>query len=60
MTSGVLMKIGPKLKIFPLDKVCPERLRSIQKDKKITILSENFAISGSFDENPLKNGQKVT
>ena len=52
------MKIGRKLKVPPPGQNFePERQRSIQNEKKITILSKNFAISGSFDETTIKNGQ---
>ena len=53
------MKIGRKLKVAPpAQNFETEKYRSIQNDKKITILSETFAISGSFDEKPSKMGKK--
>ena len=50
------MKIGqncPKIKSCPLDKILSQKGREVSKMiKKITILSEEFAIPGSFDEKP--------
>ena len=52
------MKIGRKLKVLQ-DRILNQKGREVFKmSKKITILSEIFVISGSFDEEPLKMGKK--
>ena len=43
-----------KIESCPLDRILHQKGREVFKMEKMTILSEKFAIIGSFDEKPLK------
>ena len=54
------MKIGqiwPKIESSPPDRILHQKGKEVLKMTKVTIFSENFAISGSFNEKPSKMGK---
>ena len=54
------MEIGQKLKVYSPEIILHQKAVEVFKMTKNHNFQQIFAISGSFDEKPLKNGQKLT